>query len=551
MRKFLLLFSAFLGAYVANADNWTLIGTGYYEDPLWVVSGRVPLSGPISVEESNETPGLYRFKHLISRPSSEYMYIHCEDKNRVYVEEYKSLNSNNNYCFVSQLCKENNWDESLANNYGSLIDKKVTIGGNAFACYIENEMSNWQRQSSERQFVFRLPSEGDANLHSGIYFGITAFNHMPKFMPIKLLGDTNREQYHNFVNSQNTDDYTFLYYSVDKSIDALAEYVYPKDLNSVALITFTDGNDDGSLEVAPDTSWDDVAYQRYVKNKIKNTIVQGHKLEAFSIGLKGEDIGDYNYDLFKSNLLALASDDDKASEVSDMGGVERTLNAIIDKLQTSWLNKKIEVRINMRASGDRIRFTLDKSRAEMSNNPDNSDLWIEGVFSRDDLSLNNVIYHGFTSTSGERVVANKVTVDGKTKYQFTFENLRDKFNNELQTGEIHFWHKNASTPAWQPHTEFGGSGDVNSETEFTSAAIMLVMDCSSSLGNDDFNKLQDVVNSLIDRLANRENGIANVMADDFDAPEEYYNLQGLRVEHPSNGIFICRKGNTVKKVFLK
>lgn len=304
------------------------------------------------------------------------------------------------------------------------------------------------------------------------------------------------------------------------------------------------------MEVAPNTSWNDLDYQQYVGNKIKNTYIQGHKLEAFSIGLKGEDIGDYNYSLFKSNLLALASDDEKATEVKDMSEVERTLNSIINQLQKSWLNHKVQVRINMRGTGDKIRFTLDKTRAEMNNNPDNSDMWIEGVFSRDDLSLNDIIYHGFTSTSGKKVVAEQVNVNGKTKYQFTFENLRDKNNNLIKTGEINFWHCNSATPIWQPHTEFGGGSDVNTETAYTSAAIMLVMDCSSSLGSDDFKELKDVVNSLIDRLVDKKDSVEDIISDEENAPEEYYNLQGIRVDNPSNGIFIYRKGNKSKKVLI-
>ncbi len=36
-----------------------------------------------------------------------------------------------------------------------------------------------------------------------------------------------------------------------------------------------------------------------------------------------------------------------------------------------------------------------------------------------------------------------------------------------------------------------------------------------------------------------------------DAPVEYYNLNGVRVANPSNGIFIRKQGNTVKKVVIK
>ena len=43
------------------------------------------------------------------------------------------------------------------------------------------------------------------------------------------------------------------------------------------------------------------------------------------------------------------------------------------------------------------------------------------------------------------------------------------------------------------------------------------------------------------------------VAADFDenAPVEYYNLQGVRVANPANGIFIKRQGNKVEKVLVK
>lgn len=43
-------------------------------------------------------------------------------------------------------------------------------------------------------------------------------------------------------------------------------------------------------------------------------------------------------------------------------------------------------------------------------------------------------------------------------------------------------------------------------------------------------------------------GVENVAADYSNAPAEYFNLQGVRVNNPENGIFICRQGNKVTKV---
>lgn len=542
------------GSIAAYADTWASIGKGYYEDPFWTRDNH-PLSGVVDVEESYETPGYYRFKHLLSRPSEPYIYVNCANPNKVYVKPYTAINSSGNSVNIIQVCNENGWYRINSNGekqylYGSFENNIVHIPGDYFIRYFNDDVDGRSRLNSDRNFILKLPSDGDRSLQSGIYFGITAFNHLPKFMPIQLIDGSNKTLYQQFVDSQEMDDYTYLYYSVDQAIKAILDKTYPKDLRSAAIITFTDGNDDGSLERAPNTSWTDIDYQRYISNKIKNTYIQRNKLEAFSIGLKGEDIGDYNYDLFKSNLLALSSDSLKATEVSNMSEVEHTLNQIIDQLQKSWLNKKVQVKINMRGTGDKIRFTLDKTRSELNDNPENSDLWVEGVFSREDLSLNDIDYHGFTSTSGKKVVAEQVTVAGKTKYQFTFENLRDGDGEPLKTGDINFWHKNSSTLTWQPHTEFGGDSDVKTETEYSSSVVMLVMDCSSSLGESDFTKLKNVVNSVIARLADKESGIEYVTVDEKDAPVEYYNLQGIKVTNPTSGLYIVCKGKLVKKMFI-
>lgn len=44
--------------------------------------------------------------------------------------------------------------------------------------------------------------------------------------------------------------------------------------------------------------------------------------------------------------------------------------------------------------------------------------------------------------------------------------------------------------------------------------------------------------------------IDSVDTDDSNAPVEYFNMHGMRVENPSSGIFIRRQGNTVTKVMI-
>ena len=50
-----------------------------------------------------------------------------------------------------------------------------------------------------------------------------------------------------------------------------------------------------------------------------------------------------------------------------------------------------------------------------------------------------------------------------------------------------------------------------------------------------------------------QSGIEDIVvdADSMDAPVEYYNLQGIRVENPASGIYIRRQGSTTTKVTIK
>ncbi len=50
---------------------------------------------------------------------------------------------------------------------------------------------------------------------------------------------------------------------------------------------------------------------------------------------------------------------------------------------------------------------------------------------------------------------------------------------------------------------------------------------------------------------NASSGIADIVVEDENAPVEYYNLQGVRVANPANGLFIVKKGNKATKQFIR
>lgn len=51
-------------------------------------------------------------------------------------------------------------------------------------------------------------------------------------------------------------------------------------------------------------------------------------------------------------------------------------------------------------------------------------------------------------------------------------------------------------------------------------------------------------------LGNQTTGVANIAVDE-NAPVEYYNMQGIRVANPTNGLYIKRQGKTATKVIVK
>lgn len=46
-------------------------------------------------------------------------------------------------------------------------------------------------------------------------------------------------------------------------------------------------------------------------------------------------------------------------------------------------------------------------------------------------------------------------------------------------------------------------------------------------------------------------GVNDIISDDENAPVEYFNLQGVRVANPENGVFIVKQGKKVSKVVLR
>ena len=225
-----------------------------------------------------------------------------------------------------------------------------------------------------------------------------------------------------------------------------------------------------------------------------NETVSGQPITAYSIGLRGQDVADVS--TFQDNLRKLASIDEYATEVTSMAEVNEKFKEIAEKLSTSNYVQTITLKMPGLPNGTLVRFTFDNV-----NSADLSELYIEGIFNLSTYSLENVRYKGLESTSGTEI---KGIVDG-IFVSFTFEGVHAESNRLIDNQFTDEWTYVASNGVWQINSEFDKTENSDIITERSSAAIMLVLDCSSSLG-DDFPKAQSNAKDFINTLNEAVNG---------------------------------------------
>ena len=528
-------------------------------------------------EQSSTKPNVFRFQPYTQasktlgkardggytyNDDNVYVYLHAKAKDKIYLEPYtwfyfggNDYTSTKYNLTVKQRCPENGYSSKY---YGKLSDDGRTIvfpigafetsgGYSGKTTYTTEEFKLVFPVGILNDDVFNFV-EPDPEDDSGIYMGVTSFNTTLKTLPIQRLSDTTKNTFFDFINGLQMDNATLLYYAVEKSIDALGNPTYPDNLSNAILITFTDGLDQGSLAMNPaPKNWRNYASQLHTK--IGNTKIQGLPLKAYTIGLKSADVLDDEQ--FMLNLTQLASDDSKAHSVTNIAEVEDELTKIYEELNRQTSKRIISITVPMMSDGDKYRLTLDGTNA--SSSAKDSKRWIQGTFSIDDYSLNNIEYYGISSTSGTKV---KGKLNG-LYLTFTFDDCRDEAGNvlDIKDDDIDEWTYIPSRDDWQHNVEMMREGVIKVEDIKTSAAIMFALDASKSLG-DLFPSLKTTATNFIQRLLGQYSAVEDIRVDAVDEPRDWsdaevYNLQGVRVSNPTSGFYILRKGNYTKKILLR
>ena len=301
-------------------------------------------------------------------------------------------------------------------------------------------------------------------------------------------------------------DGTGLYWADNTAIKRLKAFGKPPKLTQVALVTFTDGLDNVSLddnETNPENYPTKEAYLAGLSDKIRQDIVYGKEINAYTIGLRGNDVNDLNE--FHANLRKLASKDNNAFEVSDMNQALQRFTEIAESLHsvtaTASLNLLIPPGYN---DGQIVRFTFDNI-STTSTAAENSTSYIECTYKRTENGrrLENIIYHGWQR--GASSVSSFEKVD--RYYKVTFENLA-KENGDLVSNAdkryLKLFYK-TSSGEWQVDSEFQPDTFSDVIEEQSSALIMLVLDCTTSLGSQ-FSSLKTGAKRFVETLVSPNSG---------------------------------------------
>jgi hypothetical protein len=356
-----------------------------------------------------------------------------------------------------------------------------------------------------------LSANAGGGTTEGVYLGIIGFNDNLTTEGIRRLTNSTRHQFQLFVNNLTMRNATGLFYAVDNAINMLQAAMLPPDLVNISIITFTDGLDNFSIELNPNHSTIN-AYRDVVRNRINTTRINNLPINAYSVGIKGNDVTDTN--AFRVGLTALASRSANVFEVTDMNQVDSIFHRIAATLHNSTQESALMLRIpGGYDDGTRIRFTFDWGGIDTA---DNSQHFIEGVYRRNTRTLENITYRGLTSNSG-------TTVTGEFRdgfVTFTFEDV------SISTISTQQWWRTSTQ--WQINSEFNRATDAEIVVRSRSAIVLLVLDCSSSLGTAGFNQMKNAANNFTSVLLT--GGIAQVRFQKINAPF----VAGMRIQDQSN-----------------
>ena len=334
----------------------------------------------------------------------------------------------------------------------------------------------------------------DNSKDSGLYLGIIGFNHTQYSYPIQRLTSRSVDGYNSFIDELTKSQVgTLLYYTMDKSINELQNNLFPEDLYNVSIVTFTDGLDEGSLTLS--NYLEDTDYLSALNTRLTNETVSGKRIASYTVGVKGPD-AESNPQLFQSNLDNLATSTDNVFNANNMSEVNAAFFEIAKNLGETNTYYSLALQVTAPENQAKCRFTFDDVTTYNS-----SQKYIEGtcntsiVNNERVVTLEDIEYVGITSETGSQI--NFVRNGESIFYELKFEGLQADDREPIVQDKIQYWRTKQGS--WGLNSEFDPNNNATLDKIKRTAAIMLNLDCSGSLG-DNFSTLQSSAKNFVSTL---------------------------------------------------
>ena len=384
---------------------------------------------------------------------------------------------------------------------------------------------------------------------SGLYLGVLGFNKDYKTYPIQKLTQSTKSDCKSWINALSIANNTDLYYAEWAALNMLQEFNAPADLENASIITFTDGLDRGSyfkIEQFKNDGNNNKLIEQ-IQNRLKNDKVNNVSLSAYSIGVRGSDVNDDKIGEFENTLKNLVADPELNSyKVNNMQEVESKFKAIADDLHKVNTISDVVLKSVRYDDGTYISWTFDLD--------DNIDKWNVGaagvptskryITSKLNLKdgkwfISEIKYDGLVYDSNGATTLEGVYEESTEMIRFEFKNVRDKAGNAItDISKLRQWNRSDENKNWGPESEFNRNNIPTPEVKDKSAVVMLVLDCSSSLGESGLAQLKAAAKNFIDIIASGNSGSSsggNITPDPIDPVDPVDNKSCWEITYTYGG----------------
>lgn len=203
-------------------------------------------------------------------------------------------------------------------------------------------------QSSAINFINSVSAVSHGNVH----IGIIAFSGMElarnQVFPITPISNSNKDAFVRFIRNSDKGKETALYYSMDKALGMMEDYVNLKNFdrdnyNGTCMITFTDGLDNASINDNISVSMHrgrKNEYLAYISRQLQGAnrkYILGYPVESFAIGFTGsEDFTSEDLAFFREVLQQTTPDENHFKLATRFDEVEEYFKYITRQLTERW-----------------------------------------------------------------------------------------------------------------------------------------------------------------------------------------------------------------------